>query len=78
MITHKNSMTPRAKRRKAVTEAVRQATLVSCNSEMWHQQFERTLERAGYRVVKMTALERQRAAADATAFDEVRLATAVS
>ena len=63
MITHKNAMTPREKRRKAVTEAVRQATLVSCNSNMWHEQFEKTLARAGFRVAKMTPLEVQQWAA---------------
>lgn len=59
MITHKNAMTPRAKRLKAVTEAVRQASLVSCNAEMWHEQFEKTLGKAGYKIAKMTALEMQ-------------------
>lgn len=61
MITHKNSMTPLAKRRKAVAEAVRQATAVSCNSHMWHEQFEKALTRAGYKIAKFSRFElRQR------------------
>lgn len=50
--TSKDTMTPRGKRRKAVTEAVRQATRVSCNSNSWHEQFDKVLEQHGYRVTK--------------------------
>jgi len=60
MITKKNAMTPRAKRRDAVSKAVAQAKL-SHNSRSWHEMFERELATHGYWVVKIKPLElRQR------------------
>lgn len=71
MITHKNSMTPLAKRRKAVAEAVRRASLVSVCGKTWQEQFELTLGLAGYQITRMSAFKihelRQRAAEDGSA-----------
>ncbi len=59
------TMTPRARRRKAVSEAMQQATLTCRNQahDMWHWKFERALEKSGYRIGRMSTTQlRQRAA----------------
>lgn len=72
MSTH--SLTPLAKRRKAVAEAVRRASLVSVCGKTWQEQFEKTLGLAGYKITRMTAFQihelRQRAADTTPALSE--------
>ncbi len=56
-----DARTPRAKRRKAVTEAIQQASSIYADRSIgWHEQFEAALAASGYWVTRMKTLELRR------------------
>ncbi len=57
------TLTPRAKRRKAIRDAIEEATRVSACGDTWLTTFDAELAKAGYKISMMTNSQlRQRAA----------------